>query len=286
MLVDHYEAVMTPPLLVFLRKGCRMYIAHMGMKLTSLIALGGGIICFWGCAASERPNEFEFAPVPVTEEVSPEDKLSDAFRLGPGDEVNVRVWRHETLGRTFKIPPNGWVTFPLMGDIQLVGMTPYDLRDDLKERLLKYYMDPQVIVKITSYRSKRLYVLGAVRAPGVLYFGTPISAVEAISQSGGFTDDARESNVLLIRRKDKDIREVHSLDLKTFISKEEAGLNPFLKAGDILYVTTTMISDLAKFSRQLTSIISPVVELETAIIYSKTARDVLDGEPAQVIVTN
>jgi protein involved in polysaccharide export with SLBB domain len=236
-------------------------------------------LMLWSCSSHRN-----FSSSLSIDDLAKRSGVSLDFRLGVGDELKVSVWRHESLDSDYIVPPSGWLFFPLVGKLHVIGLTPFEIRDRIKDHLNKYYTDPQVVVEVTSYRSRRIYVLGAVNNPGVVYFGTPLSAVEAVSYAGGFTNDAKESGIVLARCGAQQEREIYKLNMKSFISKAEGGMDPLLESGDILYVPNTFMSDFSHFSMQIRDIISPVVQLERAIIYSEEARRVLRGERPRVII--
>lgn len=255
------------------------------MKFTSLIICFVGILFFVGCAATHREGKVLSSAAAFQDKFAKNDGMLSAFRLGSGDEIKVSVWRHESLDKTFVVPPGGWVSFPLVGDVQVIGLTSIELRDRIRTGIEKYFSDPQVTVEIVAFRSKRVYVLGEINRPGVLYLSSPLSVVEAISLAGGFTFDATEKTVLLIREKEENVQEVYSLDLKAAISQGKAEANPLLEPGDIVYVPTILIANVSRFMRHINAIISPIVEAERAIIFGPDAIDVLKGErPKRTVV--
>jgi len=246
------------------------------------------LACLWlilGCAASPQKAG---APSPMKVSLrglSEDGPQSSAFRLGPGDEVRVTVWRQESLNKAFTVPPSGWVTFLLVGDLQISGLTPLELRDRIMQGLEKYMNDPQVSVEVTNFRSKRVYVLGEVRRPGVLYLGSPICAVEAISHSGDFTTNAKKTDVLLIRQGQKQQREVFRLDLESAVNDGMVDQNPMLESGDILYIPPTFLANLDRVFQHIAPILSTIVNLERGLIFYPDARDVLKGEDgARILV--
>lgn len=255
------------------------------MKFTSLILCLVGILFFIGCATTNREGKVLSSATAFQDKFAKNDGMLSAFRLGSGDEIKISVWRHESLNKTFVVPPGGWVSFPLAGDVQVIGLTSIELRDRISTGIEKYFSDPQVTVEIAAFRSKRVYVLGEINRPGVLYLSSPLSVVEAISLAGGFTFDAKEKTVLLIREKEENVQEVYSLDLKAAISKGKAEANPLLEPGDIVYVPTILIANISRFMRHINTIISPIVEAERAIIFGPDAIDVLKGErPKRTVV--
>jgi polysaccharide biosynthesis/export protein len=108
------------------------------------------------------------------------------YRLGPEDELEIRVWSHEDLTRKLRVGLNGTIAYPFVGDIKAQGMTLGDLQKELERKLgPKYIIDPHVTINVTEYKSQKFFVVGNVQRPGTFPLTKPIKVVEAISQAGG-----------------------------------------------------------------------------------------------------
>lgn len=185
------------------------------------------------------------------------------FILGPGDELEIMVYRSSDLTRQIRIGPSGSMMYPLAGDIRAAGLSTFELRDKLREGLSEYIVDPQVTVRILSIQSQKIIVLGEVQSPGFFLAETSMTVLEAVSRAAGFTDDAKRKSVLLIRG-GMDNPELTVLDLKKALEKGDMSQNVALKGGDILYVPKTTIANVSTFFAYLSTIISPVVSIESA----------------------
>jgi polysaccharide export outer membrane protein len=108
------------------------------------------------------------------------------YRLGPEDEIEIRVWGNDDLTRKVQVGLNGMISFPFVGEIKAQGMTVLDLQRELEHRLgPKYLIDPHVSITITEYKSQKFFVVGNVNKPGTYPLTKPIRVVEAISMAGG-----------------------------------------------------------------------------------------------------
>ena len=141
------------------------------------------------------------------------------YLIGPGDVLNIVVWDHPELamapaasnatsndssvsqvGNGYNISPAGLIQFPYVGALKLGGLTEYEARDLLTKRLAKYIKEPQITVRIQSYRSGRVYLDGEVRNPGLQAVNDiPMTLPEAISRAGGFTALADRSSITISR---------------------------------------------------------------------------------------
>jgi polysaccharide export outer membrane protein len=222
------------------------------------------IYCFLlnACATTTTTSKVsEEAVSPTTEETLKEVKVRE-FILGPGDEIEIIVYRHDDLKRKVQIDTSGKITYPLIGDIQAGGISIFQLRDKIQNKLSKYLIDPQVSVDVISVQSQKVIVLGEVKNPGFFTFDNSMNIVEAISKSGGFTLDAKQKSILLIRG-GLDKPELFTLDLKRALHKGDLSQNLDLQGSDIIYVPATYIANVSRYFDHLSKIISPIVAAET-----------------------
>ena len=112
-----------------------------------------------GCATTEPTSK---AIQPSSEEKTKEIKLTE-FILGPGDIVEITVYRHDDLKKTVQVDTSGKITYPLVGDIQAGGFSIFQLRDKIRDGLSEYIKDPQVSISVTAVQSQKVYVLGEVK---------------------------------------------------------------------------------------------------------------------------
>jgi polysaccharide export outer membrane protein len=223
------------------------------------------------CASTNpKPNvhtveEIE-SPPPVTE-----------FTLGPGDAIDIKVWRHEDLTMRLKVDPYGKIYYPFLGEIKVTGMNINLLRESLTEGLTDYFVNPVVNVTVSSNRSQKVFVLGEVNQPGIFSLDGPMNVLEAVAYSGGFTRDAKKGNVLVVRGKDSKSY-VIKLDLYAAIKRGELQHNISLQTGDVVYVPATVIADMAKYAEYVFKILRPILQIETGIVLGDEVYDVFTGE--------
>ena len=109
-------------------------------------------------------------------------------RLGPEDEIEIRVWDHDDLTRKTRVGLDGNISFPFVGEIRAQGLSLADLQKEIERRLgPKYIIDPRVSITVLEYKSRKFFVVGNVQKPGTYPLTKPIRVVEAISQAGGIS---------------------------------------------------------------------------------------------------
>ncbi|TDY17043.1 polysaccharide export outer membrane protein [Paraburkholderia sp. BL6665CI2N2] len=136
----------------------------------------------------------------------------------------------DPVGRV--VQPDGTIYFPYVGKVKVAGQTTDAIRTDLTSRLNKVVKNPQLDVTISSYRSQKVYVSGAVKAPGSLAVtDTPETVADAISGAGGYSDGADLGAATLNRG-----GQVFPLDLYAFFYNGDLSQNVLLKDGDVVNV--------------------------------------------------
>jgi|Deesub1362A_J573_1020465.scaffolds.fasta_scaffold00162_7 polysaccharide export outer membrane protein len=237
------------------------------------IALLACVIMIFGCSTPGIKKDVSVvSPEEVPEKIKPV-RLSE-FTIGPGDTIEIMVWRHNDLSKKIRVDQYGRLVYPPIGEIEVNGISISRLRDIIKEGLSKYFVDPKVSISVVSIYSQKVYVLGEVKRPGVFNFTMPIRAIEAVSLAGGFTPDAKGESVIVIRG-DRKKPELIRLDLESVFKGGNIKQNIYLQAGDIVYVPSTYISDVSKFARYLSDILKPVLMLEAGIIRSPRVEDII-----------
>ncbi len=140
-----------------------------------------------------------------------------AYRLGPGDVLNLRVWQVPDLDRSLTVDENGRITVPLIGDVQAAGRTAPEIEAEIVERIQVHHRNvSRVSLELTAYNSKAFYVIGAVITPG-RYAAWPMPDVwRAIREAGGVAADGDLSHVRVYRLRDgQQVLETYNLEALT-----------------------------------------------------------------------
>jgi polysaccharide biosynthesis/export protein len=196
--------------------------------------------------------------------------------IGVGDEIEVTVFRQEDMKRTLTVPPSQVIDFPMAGEVNVKGMTAADLRKMLTQRITPYVKEPQVSVRVTEARSQGFLVLGEVRAPGQFQSPAATSALQAITKAGGFTTGARK-DVVLIRPQAGGKSDAYLLDLGRATKSGDLRANVTLASGDILYVPPSAAATADRIATHITTWLSPVIGVETAVIYGDEMKERFEG---------
>jgi len=183
------------------------------------------------------------------EEFFDEEKfpLVERYQIEAGDELEISVWQHPDLLRKMVVRPDGYVSFPLVGELNVSGLTTDKVAKEITIRLSRILRKPEVSVIVTGAGSKGVFVLGAVRDPGLYPYRTKMTVLKAVSSANSWQPHAWIKSVLVVRRFFEDESEVIRVNLWDVIKKGEIKKDIELQAGDIVYVPNSFIGNLRTF---------------------------------------
>ena len=163
------------------------------------------------------------------------DEKNGAYLLNPGDVILVSVWREDDLQLEVRVLPDGSVTFPLAGRVEVAGLDSTAVAQKIASKLEAYLPEPSVSVVITDIQGNMVYVLGKVTRPGPVVMTGPTSVLQALSMSGGLDKFADQGAIQVVRRKG-DAQAIIPVDYKDLISGQDMATNFVLQPGDTLVV--------------------------------------------------
>lgn len=211
------------------------------MKNTILAILAACLTVGMAQASSEKSNPkdkkegtkgTQAHTIPAAPLVAADDPT---YKIGADDILKIDVWREDQLTRTVPVRPDGRITLPLLNDVRASGLTPMELAGAIRDELKNYVNNPQVTVSVMEINSRRIYVTGEVAKSGAFGLLPHMTALQAISSTGGFTQFARPKNIYILRTE-------HGEQVKLPFNYKEAvkGHNPEqnieLQPGDVIVV--------------------------------------------------
>lgn len=163
--------------------------------------------------------------------------VSPNYIIGPGDTLQVFVWRNPELTSTVPVRPDGKVSTPLVEDMVAVGKTPSQLARDIEKVLAEYVRSPQVNIIVTQPVSafSQVKVIGQVANPQALAFREGMTVMDAILAVGGLAPFAAGNRSKVIRTENGKPREI-KVKLENVVNKGDLTTNIALKPGDVLVV--------------------------------------------------
>lgn len=212
-------------------------------------------------------------PSPVVPERIP-------YSLVPGDELNIRLIGGEEDLRdlTFRVNADGGFQYPYLGPVRAEGLTTDDLRKKITQQLEPYFVDPNIVVNLTSREQLFVNVLGEVRSPGAVQLDPRMRITDAIARAGDITQDGSQQRVILIRRTADD------QVLAGFFNYKEAMLNPLagayasnipLERGDIVFVPRNDRAQWESAFQFIGAMFDPIIDAERAIVLYPDVREIL-----------
>lgn len=193
----------------------------------------------------------------VTEDISALLQPAQVYRIEAGDVLQIVVWDHPELSASmlpapvlgapggagvaasplqpqsgFEVDQQGMLDFPYAGKLKVSGLTSTEVHQQLSERLARYLRNPKLSVRVLAYRSKRVYVDGEVKQPGVQAINDlPMTLTEAINRAGGMNPTADQSRIIIHRE-----GRSYPINLPQLVQR---GVNPssiMLASGDVVRV--------------------------------------------------
>ena len=184
-----------------------------------------------GCASSTRWT--------VSAEMCPEPpERSSIYLIGPGDTLNIVVWRNDELSASVPVRPDGRISTPLIDDMQASGKTPTQLGEDMERVLGGYLRTPEVSVIVTGQgAANQIQVIGEVVAPQSLSYRDGLRILDAVVAVGGFTDFAAGNRTSIVRQTENGQVDCR-VKLKSLLAGDMSQ-NAFIYPGDVIIVPET-----------------------------------------------
>jgi polysaccharide export outer membrane protein len=184
------------------------------VKMVARIAAGSSLLVLGGCASQSNLPAAPMEAGPVAHE----------YLIGPGDSININVWRNPEVSQAVPVRPDGKITTPLVEDLPASGKTPTQLARDIEKVLSKFIQQPVVTVIVTGFvgpYGEQIRVIGQAAKPQALPYRENMSLMDVLIAVGGLAEFAAGNSATVVR----------TLDGKQY--KIDVRLNDLLKKGDI-----------------------------------------------------
>jgi polysaccharide export outer membrane protein len=197
-----------------------------------LVLCSLGLFLLHGIASFAQSRSDE-KPESVTSQVAGIDPST--YKVGAEDVVEISVWREDALKKEVLVRPDGGVSYPLIGEVNVAGKTVFEIRDEVARRLEKFIPEPAVSVAIIKVGSQRVYVIGKVNKPGDFPVGRYVDVLQALSMAGGLTPFA-DANDIRVMRREGDRQVVLPFEYGRVVRGQKLEQNVQLRAGDVVVV--------------------------------------------------
>lgn len=158
------------------------------------------------------------------------------YQLREGDALLVSVWGETALNKEVRVLPDGSITFPLAGRIEVAGLTTPEVEKNIAQKLKTYLPEPQVTVVVTATEGSRAYILGKVLKPGPIPLVSPTTVMQALSMAGGLDKFADLDAVKIIRVGNDGTQSLISVMYASLLKGESLESNVVLLPGDTIVV--------------------------------------------------
>ncbi len=125
---------------------------------------------------------------------------NQSYKLRQGDLIQVSVWGEDKMQKESLVLPDGNITYPLAGRVEVAGLTSTEVEKRIAEKLKAYLPDPQVSVVIVSITGNIAHVMGKVLKPGQVLMRGPMTVLDALSMAGGLDKFADRSGIKVLRK--------------------------------------------------------------------------------------
>lgn len=193
----------------------------------TLLALGASLLVLSGCAAKSYP------PIAMDTQTMVHDYL-----IGPGDNVNITVWRNPEVSQTVPVRPDGKITTPLVEDLPASGKTATQLARDIEKVLSKYIQQPVVTVIVTGFvgpYAEQIRVVGQAAKPQALPYRQDMSLMDVMIAVGGITDFASGNKATILRTVGGK-QQKYGVRLDDLIRQGDISANTPMRPGDVLII--------------------------------------------------
>lgn len=209
----------------------RVESAGWGLKVHRTffgILFSAAILALAGCGGAP-----ELPPAP------PASSLPSAeYRIGPGDSLNIFVWRNPELTVTVPVRPDGRVSIPLVEDVVAIGKTPTALAREYEQRLGKYIREPIVTVIVSGFVGPipdQVRIIGEAAQPRSLPYRADMTVLDAMIAVGGLTRYAAGNDTVIIRNVNG-VQMTYAVHLRDLIRDGDISSNVAMQPGDILII--------------------------------------------------
>ena len=191
-----------------------------------LLPLLAAAVALGGCASSNLPLAPSKAAV-----------ADYKYLIGPGDLLNIIVWRNPELSLSVPVRPDGRLTAPLIEDLVAMGRNPSDLAREIEKKLTRYIQDPVVTVIVSSFvgpTSEQIRIVGSAARPAALPYRQNMTVLDAMIAVGGITEFAAGNRAVLIRASEKGRQ--YTVRLKDLLKGGDVSANVDLRPGDVIII--------------------------------------------------
>ncbi len=198
--------------------------------------------------AQTQPQEAALPVQPLAADEEAWTPWNGRYRITPSDVLELTFPEVPEFNQTLTVQPDGYVTLRgAMGDVRVQGRTLPELRQQLYEAYEPILREPVITIVLKEFEKPFFTVAGAVTTPGKYELRGALTVTQALAVAGGFTGEAKASQVLLFRRFSTELLEVKEIDVKAMFSQRNLDEDHLMRPGDTLIVPKSLLAKIAPF---------------------------------------
>jgi protein involved in polysaccharide export with SLBB domain len=236
---------------------------HRGLALAAMVA---AILTLVGCGPSVTVQPFTPAEIARAHNESAEAERR-GYRIEPGDTLQIKYPFHPEMDQETTVRPDGTITATGVGAVPAAGMNSVELASQLKVKTSSRLKNPEVVISITKYGERGVYVGGEVGRPQMLVYRKGLTPLQAVMAAGGFTPQARLDSVILVRQNGgSEPVLARKIDLGRVVHKGQPE-NIALAPQDVLFVPRTPIANANLWVKQYFTDLFPFIRISTPPVF-------------------
>lgn len=176
---------------------------HAGRVSFLIIGMALFFLMINGCAHQGAGTPPVSADKPAPDQtiiVKPTGETAADYAIGPGDVLEISVWKNQDLTRQVVVLPDGTISFPLVGRFTAGGKSVAQLKAEMEKRISRYVPEPDLTIIVQQVNSMVVYVIGKVNRPGHIPLNRNISVLQALSMAGGLNIFADPQSIQIVRK--------------------------------------------------------------------------------------
>ena len=183
------------------------------------------------CSTKELRVQQYQVPADAPDPAKPPEEF---YLIGPGDALDVVVWREPALSGPVKVRPDGFITLPLVNEVQAVGLTTGQMRKLLEEKYREFVANPFVTIRVAGISSSEILVIGQVAKPATYPATGNDTVLQLLTRAGGLTVFAERHDIKVVRRDGAKVTE-YIVDYEAIV-KGDLRQDLLLRPGDRVIV--------------------------------------------------
>jgi polysaccharide export outer membrane protein len=192
-----------------------------------VVLVVAGLLAFSSPAFSQGPDE------PALSAAA--ESMEQGYIIGPGDVLDVSVWKDEALTRSCVVRPDGFISFPLIGDVPASGRTVSELKSAMETKLKRFVPEVVLLIDVKQINSLIIYVIGKVNNPGRFLLAVDVNVLQALATAGGLNPYAKSRKIKIFRHGSNETT-IFPFDYDEVVDGKHLEQNIHLRRGDVVVI--------------------------------------------------